>query len=80
MLNGVKKAQANFIAAQNTSDKEYLDRCVEGGCTLVKLTAAERKVMEETLSKDALSMMKTGIFDEKLYMSIEAVLKRHRGN
>jgi hypothetical protein len=36
--------------------------------------------MEETLSKDALSMMKTGIFDEKLYMSIEAVLKRHRGN
>jgi len=79
MLNGVKKAQANFIAAQNTSDKEYLDRCVEGGCTLVKLTAAERKVMEETLNKDAAAMIKTGLLDEKFYADIEALLKRRRG-
>ena len=41
MLNGVKKAQANFIAAQRSSDKEYLDRCIEGGCTLVKILIRE---------------------------------------
>ena len=79
MLNGVKKAQANFIAAQRSSDKEYLDRCVEGGCTLVKLTDAERKVMEETLNKDAAAMIKTGLLDEKFYADIEALLKRRRG-
>lgn len=79
MMKAVEKAEEKFIAAQKTSDKEYLERCVQGGCTLVKLTDSERAVMEKTLNADASAMIKTGLMDQKFYDDIMAVLKKHRG-
>jgi len=79
MQAGVKTAQVNFINAQRSSDSEYINRCVQGGCTLVKLTPAERKVMEETLQKDAEAMIKTGLFDQQVYDDAESLLKKYRG-
>lgn len=78
MQVALKQTEINFINAQRLSDKEYLDKCVAGGCTLVKLTPSERKVMEETLNSDAGAMIKTGLLDEKFYADIDALLKKHR--
>ncbi|MBP3709442.1 MAG: TRAP transporter substrate-binding protein DctP [Treponema sp.] len=77
--DAVSKTEAEFINVQRTSDKEYLERCVEGGCKLVTLTTAERKMMEETLNKDGAAMIKTGLLDEKFFADINALLKKHRG-
>ncbi|MBQ9495220.1 MAG: TRAP transporter substrate-binding protein DctP [Treponema sp.] len=79
MMAAVEKAEENFVKAQRTSDAEYLERCVAGGCTLVKLTDAERKVMEETLNRDGAAMIKTGLVDEQFFADINALLKKHRG-
>ncbi len=79
MKEAVKQAELNFLAAQKTSDADYLKRCADGGCTLVNLTPEERKVMEDTLSKDSQAMVKTGLADQQFYNDIEALLKKHRG-
>jgi TRAP-type C4-dicarboxylate transport system, periplasmic component len=79
MMEAVKKAEKSFITAQRTSDAEYINRCVEGGCTLVSLSPAERKVMEDTLTNDASAMIKTGLFDRMLYNDVQALLLKHRG-
>src|SRR5574344_1718807 len=79
MMGGVERAKANFISAQRSSDSEYIQKCVEGGSTLVKLTAAERKVMEDTLRGDASAMIKTGLIDQQFYTDVDALLRKHRG-
>jgi TRAP-type transport system periplasmic protein len=78
MTEAAKKAEKNFAEAQRTSDSEYISRCVEGGCTLVKLTPAERKVMEDTLISDAAAMIKTGLFDQSLYSDVQTILQKLR--
>ena len=79
MMGGVERAKANFISAQRSSDSEYIQKCVEGGSTLVKLTTAERKVMEDTLRGDASAMIKTGLIDQQFYTDVDALLRKHRG-
>lgn len=79
MMSAVQKAEEKFVAAQKTSDAEYLERCVQGGCTLVKLSDSERAVMEKTLNADASAMIKTGLMDQKFYDDIMALLKKYRG-
>lgn len=78
LLKAVKDAEKNFIESQRASDKEYLGRCVEGGCELVELTGEERKVMEDTLKDDAKAMINTGLFDQALYDDTMALLKKYR--
>jgi TRAP-type transport system periplasmic protein len=78
MNEAVKKAEQNFTAAQRSSDREYIERCVEDGSTRVVLTSAERKIMEETLSSDAAAMIKTGLFDQILYDDVQTLLKKYR--
>lgn len=78
MMEAVKKAEKNFTSAQRSSDSEYINRCVEGGCTLVTLTPAERTVMEDTLVSDAAAMIKTGLFDQALYDDVQALLQKSR--
>jgi TRAP-type C4-dicarboxylate transport system substrate-binding protein len=78
MTEAVRKAEKNFTAAQRSSDDEYIERCVAGGCTRVKLTSEERMVMENTLSSDAAAMIKTGLFDQTLYDNVQALLKKYR--
>lgn len=78
MMEAVKKAEKNFTSAQRSSDSEYINRCVEDGCTLVTLTPAERTVMEDTLSSDAAAMIKTGLFDQTLYDDVQALLQKYR--
>ncbi|MBQ9239424.1 MAG: TRAP transporter substrate-binding protein DctP [Treponema sp.] len=79
LLAAMRAAEADFIAAQRSSDSEYLQRCVDGGSTLVKPNAAELRLMQETLERDAVAMIQTGIMDQAFYDDIRAVLKRHRG-
>ncbi|MBQ9630703.1 MAG: TRAP transporter substrate-binding protein DctP [Treponema sp.] len=79
MMKAVQKAEDKFVAAQKNADAEYLERCVQGGCTLVKLSESERTVMEKTLNSDAAAMIKTGLMDQKFYDDIMALLRKHRG-
>lgn len=79
MIESVQKCETAFVEEQKNADKEYLDLCVEGGCTLITLTPDEYKAMEESLRKDAQAMTKTGMLDEKFYSDIQEVLKKHRG-
>lgn len=79
MTEAVRIAEKNFVAEQINSDKEYLDLCVQGGCTLVTLSDDEYKVMEETLVNDAYAMAKTGLMDTGFFDEIKAVLKKYRG-
>lgn len=79
MMRLVKEAEGRFIESQRTADRDYLKRSVEGGCTLVTLTPAELKVMQDTLARDADAMLGTGIFDRNMYNQMLAILKKYRG-
>jgi TRAP-type transport system periplasmic protein len=79
MIEAARKAEKKFIEAQSSSDREYIDRCVKDGSTLISLTDAERNVMEETLRKDAAAMIKTGLIDQTFYNDIDRLLRKHRG-
>lgn len=79
LMEAMKETERDFIANQKSSDAEYLKRCVEGGCTLVTPTAADLKEMEDTLAKDSVAMVKTGLLDQKFYDDIVAFLKKYRG-
>lgn len=79
MLAAVKKAESSFVESQKTADHEYINRCVEEGyCTVVELSPEETRVMEETLKSDASAMIKTGLFDQKMYDDVMAILERQR--
>lgn len=79
LLEAMKEAEKDFVANQKASDAEYLQHCVEGGCTLVTPTAEELRNMEQTLNRDASAMIKTGLMDQKLYDDIMESLRRYRG-
>lgn len=79
LSDAVRVAEENFVKEQQNTDAEYLNLCVQGGCTLVTLTPEEYRVMEETLSNDAYAMAKTGLMDVGLYTKIKEALKKHRG-
>lgn len=74
----VKKAKKRFAEEQKNSDQEYLKLCADGGCTIIDLSPAESKVMEQTLAKDAYAMAKTGLMDLKFYEEILAIVKKYR--
>lgn len=79
MIKSVQAAEKAFVEEQKNADKEYIDLCVKGGCTLIKLNDSEFKAMEAGLRNDANAMSKTGILDKEFYDEIQAVLKKHRG-
>lgn len=78
MMQKVREAKARFAIGQKNSDKEYLDRCVAGGCQLVTLTDAEKKVFIETLRSDAPAMMKAGLVNEDMYNDVQKALNKYR--
>lgn len=78
MMRIVVDEEARFIESQRTSDRDYIKRSVEGGCTLVTLSPAELKVMQDTLAKDADAMLGTGIFDRNMYNQMLDILKKYR--
>lgn len=79
LLSAMKDAEKDFVANQQASDAEYLKRCADGGCTIVKPTAAALREMQTTLNHDATAMIQTGLMDQKLYDDITAALKKYRG-
>lgn len=79
MVNLVTEAEGRFIESQRTADQDYIKRAVDGGCTLVTLSADELKVMQDTLGHDADAMVGAGLFDRNMYDAIVAILKKYRG-
>ncbi|NLM01477.1 MAG: TRAP transporter substrate-binding protein DctP [Treponema sp.] len=53
LISAVKKAESKFIGVQQKNDSEFLDKIEKEGGTLVRLTPAEMKLWEETLTEDA---------------------------
>lgn len=78
LKDAVKEAEKDFINAQKASDAEYLQRCIDGGCKLIKPSAADMRVIEETMNKDAAQMIGTGLMDQKFYDEIKAFLEKYR--
>lgn len=78
MLEAVKVTRENFTAAQKTADKEYIDRAVAEGSTLITLTPEEMKAFQEDMYKDTPVMVKSGLADTAFYDEIQAVLKKYR--
>lgn len=78
MLQKVKEAKERFKIGQKTSDADYLQKCVDGGCTLITLTDEERAEFIKTLRGDIPAMMQTGLVNESMYSDVQKALQKYR--
>lgn len=78
MKKEVKEAEKRFAISQKNSDKEYLQKCVEGGCTLVTLNEEEHKDFITTLRADIPAMIKTGLVNEEMFAEVQKALDKYR--
>lgn len=74
----IKRAEDAFVADQVKNDKEYLQRCVDTGCTLVTPTAAQHALWEDDFQK-SMSTASSAVIDRELYKEITSFLKTYRG-
>ena len=80
LKEAVRKAEGKFIAVQQQSDREYLEKMRAEGSTLVKLTPAELRTWEETFSRDAEKManIPDSVINGPFYRKITALLEKYR--
>ncbi len=80
LREAVGKAEGKFIAVQQQSDREYLEKMRAEGSTLVKLTAEEIGEWERTLGTDAEKManIPNSVVDGAFYRKIVSLLEKYR--
>ena len=80
LKEAVRKAEGKFIAVQQQSDREYLEKMRAEGSTLVKLSPAELRVWEETFSRDVEKManIPDSVMNASFYRKITALLEKYR--
>lgn len=78
MLKEVQATRRQFAISQKNSDREYIERCVAGGCNLVTLTDEERKNFIDTLRSDIPAMVQTGLVDPSMFSNVQKLLEKYR--
>lgn len=78
MIEIVKNTEKRFVEEQKNSDKEYISRCVQGGCTLVTPTEEERTVMVNELRSNIKAMIDSGLANEELLNAVIKALAEYR--
>ena len=79
LRESIKRAEAAFVKDQQKNDKDYLNRCVDMGCTLVNITPQQKALWENDFQKAMLTSASNSVIDKDLYQEIITFLKKLRG-